>query len=77
MEFLTQIINTMKSKWTLFKTIFALAFLASMSFSCANAETEETETTEEMATEPMTMEEADEELPPLDSTASTRPEPRN
>mgnify|MGYP006908605919 CR=1 FL=1 len=51
--------------------------MATISFSCTSTETEEADTTEEVAAEPMIMEGVDEELPPLDSTATTRPEIRN
>jgi len=57
-----------------FKWIFALLFLASMSFSCSNAASENTESAEtEVMAEPEESMEM-EEMPPLDTTASVRPE---
>ena len=61
-----------------FKWIFAAFFLASISFACSNSASEESESTEmEAVAEPEEMMEAEEELPPLDSTVITKPETKN
>jgi hypothetical protein len=57
-----------------FKWIFAAFFLASISFACSNSASEESEST---VAEPEEMMEAEEELPPLDSTVITKPETKN